>query len=86
METSLRRAIAEDGRRRAARLDAIALHLRAVGPQEVLRRGYTITTRKKDGAPLRAAADAKPGDAILTQFSDGTVESTVQDPRQPSLF
>jgi len=86
MESSLRRAIAEDGRRRAVRLEALASHLRAVGPQEVLRRGYTITTRKKDGLPLRAAADAKPGDAILTQFSDGTVESTVQDPRQPSLF
>jgi exodeoxyribonuclease VII large subunit len=86
LETSLRRAMLEDARRRAVRLDALAAHLRAVGPQEVLQRGYTITTRKKDGALLRGSADAKPGEKILTQFTDGTVESIVQDPRQPSLF
>jgi exonuclease VII large subunit len=74
------------GRRRAARLDALAAHLHAIGPQEVLRRGYTITTRKKDGVPLRRAADARPGERILTQLADGTVESVLVDPRQPTLF
>jgi exodeoxyribonuclease VII large subunit len=83
---SLNRAMAESFRRRAARLEALEAHLRAVGPQEVLKRGYTITTRKKDGTPLRHAADAKIGDRLLTQFADGSVESVVADPKQPTLF
>jgi exodeoxyribonuclease VII large subunit len=86
IRVSLRRAMAEDHRRRAGRLDAIEAHLRAIGPQEVLRRGYTITTRKKDGTPLRSAADAKIGERLVTRFADGTIESTVEDPKQPRLF
>jgi exodeoxyribonuclease VII large subunit len=86
IEMSLRRAMAEDQRRRLARVDAVEAHLRAVGPQEVLRRGYTITTRRKDGMPLRHAADAKIGERLQTRFADGTIESTVEDPNQPKLF
>jgi exodeoxyribonuclease VII large subunit len=86
LRNSLRKAMLDDARRRAARLDALETHLRAVGPQEVLRRGYTITMRKKDSMPIRKATDAKPGEKILTQFSDGKVESVVQDPNQPTLF
>jgi exodeoxyribonuclease VII large subunit len=86
IESSLRRAMAENTRRRMARVDAIEAHLRAVGPAEVLRRGYTITTRKKDGLPLRSAADAKPGDTLVTRLADGTIESVAQDPKQPRLF
>jgi exonuclease VII large subunit len=52
----------------------------------VLRRGYTITSRKKDGAPLRSAAELKPGDKIVTRFADGQTESVVEDTKQLSLF
>ena len=72
--------------RRRERVEAMARFLRAVGPEQVLRRGYTITSRKKGGAILRSASDVRPGDRLLTRFADGEVESTAEDPRQPKLF
>jgi exodeoxyribonuclease VII large subunit len=86
LETSLRKAMSDDRRRRLTRLDALEAHLKAVGPQEVLRRGYSITTRKKDGLPLRSVGDVKPGERIVTQLADGKIESIAEDPKQPSLF
>jgi exodeoxyribonuclease VII large subunit len=67
-------------------LRLIAKHLHAIGPEQVLRRGYTITTRKRTGAIVRSAADLRTGDKLLTRFADGTTESTVTDSRQPGLF
>lgn len=67
-------------------LDALARELEAVSPQSVLRRGYTMTTRKRDGLPLRSAADVKPGDKLVTRFADGEVQSVAQDSKQMSLF
>jgi exodeoxyribonuclease VII large subunit len=71
---------------RGARLDATDGRLAALSPQAVLRRGYTMTTLKKTGQILRAAAEVKAGDRILTQFADGQTESVVHDSRQLSLF
>jgi exodeoxyribonuclease VII large subunit len=67
-------------------LEATARVLHAVGPEQVLRRGYTITLRKKDGAVLKGTGDVSPGDKLVTRFADGEVESVAQDPRQPGLF
>ena len=86
MQGQLRRAMLEGIRRRSARLDALSAHLNAIGPEQVLRRGYTITTKKKDGRPLRSAADAKIGETLVTRLADGAIESVVADPRQPTLF
>lgn len=85
-QISLRKAITEDGRRRLAKLDALEKHLHAIGPTQVLRRGYTITMRKKDNRPLRKPEDARIGEVVVTKFADGTIESVVSDPRQPTLF
>lgn len=71
---------------RVQRIDAFARELEAVSPQSVLRRGYTITSRKKGGMPLRSAAEVKPGDKLVTRFADGQVESIVEDSKQLSLF
>ena len=71
---------------RLQHIDALARELDAVSPQAVLRRGYTMTTRKKDGLPLRSAAQVKPGDKLVTRFADGEVASVVEDSKQLSLF
>lgn len=68
----------------AGLLQSRADQLRALSPQEVLNRGYSITTRK--GQIVRSAAALKPGDRISTRFADGEAESTVEDSRQMSLF
>jgi exodeoxyribonuclease VII large subunit len=72
--------------KREQRVEALARFLHAVGPEQVLRRGYSITSRKKDGAILKSAAQVRAGDRLVTRFAEGQVESTADDPRQPRLF
>lgn len=72
--------------REQQRVDALARFLTAVGPHQVLARGYSITTRKKDGRVVRAPGDLKPGDRIVTRFAKGDVESIVDDGKQSRLF
>jgi exodeoxyribonuclease VII large subunit len=73
-------------KRRNERVESMARFLHAVGPEQVLRRGYSITMRKKGCVILRSAADVRPGDRLLTRFADGEVDSIAEDPRQPRLF
>ena len=72
--------------RREERVHSLARFLQAVGPEQVLRRGYTITFRKKGGEVLKGIAQVKPGEKLITRFADGEVESVADDPRQPKLF
>jgi exodeoxyribonuclease VII large subunit len=72
--------------RRGERVESLDRFLRAVGPEQVLQRGYTITFRKKGGEVLKGAAQVRPGEKIVTRFADGEIESTADDPRQPGLF
>ncbi|HLL90883.1 MAG TPA: exodeoxyribonuclease VII large subunit, partial [Tepidisphaeraceae bacterium] len=80
------RGTVEDLRRRRRELDFTGQTLDALSPEAVLRRGYSITTRAKDGRVIKAAADVRPGDKLLTRFADGEVRSTAEDARQLSLF
>ncbi|HET6249233.1 MAG TPA: exodeoxyribonuclease VII large subunit [Tepidisphaeraceae bacterium] len=82
----LARAARADLAFRQQQLDALARQLQAVGPENVLRRGYTITTRKNGDGILRSSAQVKAGDRLITRFADGEVESTADDPKQPRLF
>jgi exodeoxyribonuclease VII large subunit len=71
---------------RQAAIDAASRHLMAVGPEQVLRRGYSITMLKKGNTVLRRPEQVQPGDRLVTRLADGTIESVVQDKRQLSLF
>jgi exodeoxyribonuclease VII large subunit len=82
----LDRAMMQQMKSRASGIDAIARQLDAVSPQSVLKRGYTITTRKKGGGVLRSVEQVKPGDKLITRFADGEVESIAEDSKQLSLF
>jgi len=73
-------------RRLGERLAAIASHLNAVGPQQVLERGYSITTLQRTGRVLRSAHEARAGDRLLTRLAEGTLHSVVEDQRQLRLF
>src|SRR6185312_6093566 len=81
IQNRLTRATGQSLLSRLRQLEARARELEAVSPQSVLRRGYTMTIRKKDGAVLRSAEQVKPGDKLVTRFSDGQVESTANDSR-----
>ena len=51
--------------------------LALLNPQNVLNRGYSITTRADDGKALTDAAQVRKGDRIRTRLRTGEVESDV---------
>ncbi|MDR3404172.1 MAG: exodeoxyribonuclease VII large subunit, partial [Chthoniobacter sp.] len=52
--------------------------LHALGPEQVLARGYSITTDAATGKVLRDAAQAVPGQKLKTRLAKGTLSSQVE--------
>jgi exodeoxyribonuclease VII large subunit len=52
--------------------------LRALGPEQVLARGYSITTAAATGEVLRDAAKVAPGQELKTRLAKGEVSSRVE--------
>lgn len=63
--------------REETRLEAMARHLTSVGPEGVLRRGFSYTLRD-DGALVRSAGEVRPGQRLRTRLFDGEVRSVVE--------
>ena len=59
-------------------LAALEARLRLLGPEQVLARGYSITTDDASGKVLRAAKQVKPGQRLKTRLMAGEVFSTVE--------
>jgi exodeoxyribonuclease VII large subunit len=72
--------------RRRARLESLERELRAVSPESVLRRGYSLTTLKKSGVVVRSVQQIRGSEIVMTRLADGTFESIAEDPKQPTLF
>ncbi len=53
--------------------------LNALGPEQVLARGYSITTDAATGKIIRRAKDAKRGQRLRTRVKEGEISSTVAD-------
>ena len=62
------------------RLEQYDLRLKAVDPQIILQRGYSLTTLH--GKTIREASMIKEGDVIVTRFAKGAVSSIVQSHQQ----
>jgi exodeoxyribonuclease VII large subunit len=62
--------------RRARDLAAAARQLQLIGPDAVLRRGYSITIGPA-GQVVRAPGDVAPGQSITTRLAEGEVQSVV---------
>jgi exodeoxyribonuclease VII large subunit len=67
-------------------IDQLSARLHCISPQEVLKRGYSLTTSKKTGQIIRDAGDVKPGDTLITRLASGQIQSRVEDARQFKLF
>jgi hypothetical protein len=63
-----------------AALAATSRQLTAIGPQSVLRRGFSYTLLE-DGRLLRSPSEAQAGDRLRTVLAEGEVRSTVDGPR-----
>jgi exodeoxyribonuclease VII large subunit len=64
-------------------LAALTRQLHAVGPMNVLQRGYSYTLGP-DGKVLRSAAQVAPGQRITSVLAEGTLASEVVEPASPS--
>ena len=56
----------------------LTARLRLLGPEQVLARGYSITTDEATGKVLRNAAEVKPGQRLRTRLKTGEVRSTAE--------
>ncbi len=59
------------------RFDVARQKLNALGPQTVLKRGYSIT-RKQDGTVISHTAQTVPGETIYVQVQDGMIHTEVK--------
>ena len=73
LETGARRQLLA-ARDRCARASVLT---RSLGPESVLKRGFTYTTGP-DGRPIARAADVQKGDRLTTRTGDGSVISVVE--------
>jgi exodeoxyribonuclease VII large subunit len=71
------RAMNQELRHDAQRVQAIGDRLLALSPEHVLQRGYSITRRVGEGKALRDADATKGGDKLETKLAKGTIRSTV---------
>jgi exodeoxyribonuclease VII large subunit len=63
---------------RRTRLSALEARLRLLGPEQVLARGYSITTDAATGKVLREAKEVKAGQRLKTRLKAGEVLSVVE--------
>jgi exodeoxyribonuclease VII large subunit len=81
----LRTAIRANLSAKSIKLDALTRELDAIGPLQVLKRGYSITMRRRDRQIIKSVKEIQPGDRLVTRFSDGEQEWTAGD-GQMKLF
>ncbi|MHC4076591.1 MAG: exodeoxyribonuclease VII large subunit, partial [Planctomycetota bacterium] len=64
--------------RKRMELTAVTNRLAGLNPRTVLKRGYTITTNKKTGLPVKTPDDVQMGDSLLTELDlEKFIESQV---------
>ena len=59
-------------------LDQAEARLRLLGPEQVLSRGYSITTDAASGKIVRDAKQVKPGQRLKTRLKTGEVTSVAE--------
>lgn len=65
-------------RKRTMECDNLSEKLHLLSPENVLKRGYSITL--KDGKAVTKATDLQAGDRLVTKLYDGEIASTVDTP------
>ena len=65
-------------RKRTLECDNLSEKLHLLSPENVLKRGYSITL--KDGKAVTKATDLQAGDRLVTKLYDGEIASTVDTP------
>jgi exodeoxyribonuclease VII large subunit len=71
----MKSAVSASFERQRMRLASLADKVQLLSPQNILTRGYSLSTC--NGHVVTAAASLKAGDNLVTSFKDGKVASTV---------
>lgn len=79
LEDRLSRSLRARVRREGDTLDALHRELHAVGPMQVLTRGFSVTTTP-DGRIVRDPGQVRPGDELVTRVQSGSIRSGVLGP------
>ena len=82
LQLALRHALRQHRQRLDARVEALT----AYNPQNVLRRGYSITRDAKTRRVIRSIDEIREGLRVSTQLPNGEFHANAEDPRQPRLF
>jgi exodeoxyribonuclease VII large subunit len=77
LSTRLETAWAEKLLQFTHRFEVARQKLNALGPQAVLKRGYSIT-RKQDGTVISRVTQTAPGETIYVQVQDGMIHTEVK--------
>jgi exodeoxyribonuclease VII large subunit len=78
LESRLRQDINKRCAEKVLQITAAENKLQALNPKAVLERGYSITTNRRTGKVITAAADVTTGDVITTELAQQErIESTV---------
>ena len=64
---------------RRHRIELLEQRLSACNPERIYRRGYSLLT--KNGKVIRSVRELQPGDIVTTHLADGSVLSTITDPK-----
>lgn len=74
--SQLKRMIARKVKDEKGDLDVFERHLALISPENILKKGYTLTF--KNGKVLKAASAVEAGDVITTRFADGEINSVIK--------
>lgn len=74
--SQLKRMIARKVKDEKGDLDVFERHLALISPENILKKGYTLTF--KNGKVLKAASTVEAGDVITTRFADGEINSVIK--------
>lgn len=77
-ETRITAAVQSRLDRQAEKLSAVGKVLKAIGPEHVIKRGYSLTTDSK-GKILRDPAEVQRGERLITRLAKGEIRSTVDE-------
>lgn len=76
IEDTLKRTVLQSYRDQSATLDMYEKHLQLSSPENILKKGYTLTMM--NGKVIKHKDAVRSGDKITSRFSDGDIESIVK--------
>ena len=76
VEDTLKKKVQQSYKDQSAKLDMYEKHLQLSSPENILKKGYTLTMM--NGKVIKHKDAVRSGDKIVTRFSDGDIESIVK--------